>query len=98
VLLAVSIIAGLHWYTPHTHAHITRTHVHSQLTRTCAPLQVNDTDASDATHEQAIRLLTTSPDPLTLLVRHEPPPHGLNVCACHARVCVCECVCECVSV
>ena len=42
--------------------------------------QVNDVDATNVTHEQAIRLLTTSPDPLTLLVRHEPPPHGLNVC------------------
>ena len=32
---------------------------------------------STASHEQAIRLLKTSPDPLTLLVRHEPPPPGL---------------------
>lgn len=39
--------------------------------------QVNDEDVSTASHEQAIRLLKTSPDPLTLLVRHEPPPQGL---------------------
>ena len=39
--------------------------------------QVNDEDVSTATHDQAIRLLKISPDPLTLLVRHEPPPPGL---------------------
>ena len=27
----------------------------------------------------AIRLLLTSKDPLILLIRHEPPPHGLKV-------------------
>lgn len=52
------------WFQMHTHMNT----------------QVNDIDATNVTHEQAIRVLTTSPDPLTLLVRHEPPPHGLNVC------------------
>lgn len=38
---------------------------------------MNDEDVSTASHEQAIRLLKISPDPLVLLVRHEPPPQGL---------------------
>ena len=38
---------------------------------------MNDEDVSTASHEQAIRLLKTSADPLVLLVRHEPPPQGL---------------------
>ena len=34
---------------------------------------------SYSTHENAILLLLTSSDPVTLLVRHEPPPPGLKV-------------------
>lgn len=30
------------------------------------------------THEEAIRILKTSSDPLSLVVRHEPPPKGMN--------------------
>jgi hypothetical protein len=41
-------------------------------------LKVNGNDMSSATHDQAIRLLKTSPDPLSLLVRHEPSPPGLQ--------------------
>ncbi|CAI8048203.1 Protein scribble homolog [Geodia barretti] len=40
--------------------------------------QVNGTDVSTATHDQAIRLLKTSSDPLSLCVRHEPAPPGLQ--------------------
>ena len=39
---------------------------------------MNGNDVSNATHEQAIRILKTSPDPLRLLIRHEPPPRGLK--------------------
>ncbi|CAI8048202.1 Protein scribble homolog [Geodia barretti] len=41
-------------------------------------LKVNGTDVSTATHDQAIRLLKTSSDPLSLCVRHEPAPPGLQ--------------------
>lgn len=42
-------------------------------------MKVNDTDMGTVTHDQAIRILKTSPDPLSLLVRHEPSPPGLQV-------------------
>ena len=45
----------------------------------CDDMKVNGTDMSTATHDQAIRLLKTSPDPLSVLVRHEAPPPGLQV-------------------
>lgn len=38
---------------------------------------MNSEDVSNATHEHVIRLLKTSPSPISLLVRHEPPPPGL---------------------
>lgn len=41
--------------------------------------QVNGVDVSSSTHEEAIKLLVTSDDPLKLLIRHEPPPEGLKV-------------------
>ena len=41
--------------------------------------QVNGVDVSSSTHEEAIKLLVTSGDPLKLLIRHEPPPEGLKV-------------------
>lgn len=41
-------------------------------------MQVNDADFTKVTHEEAIRILKTSSDPITLLIRHEPPPAGMR--------------------
>ena len=55
-------------------------------------MKVNDADMSTVTHDQAIRILKTSPDPLSLLVRHEPSPLGLQV-PCDPVCVVCVPVC-----
>ena len=44
------------------------------------------------THDQAIRLLMTTPDPLSMLVRHEPPPTGLQVLTLPVTIHVCVCM------
>lgn len=41
-------------------------------------LRVNNVDITNSTHDGAIRTLKMSPDPLVLLVRHEPPPTDLQ--------------------
>lgn len=41
-------------------------------------MQVNDVDMTAVTHEEAIRVLKTSYDPLCIVVRHEPTPDGLK--------------------
>lgn len=41
-------------------------------------LRVGDTDLGSASHEQAIRALKMAPEPMVMLVRHEPPPPSLQ--------------------
>lgn len=41
-------------------------------------LRVNNVDITNSTHDEAIRMLKMSADPLVLLVRHEPPPKDLQ--------------------
>ena len=41
-------------------------------------VQVSSKDVTSVTHDEAIHALKTSPDPLILHVRHEPPPPGFR--------------------
>ena len=45
-------------------------------------LKVNGTDMEMATHEEAVMCLVSQEGNIELLIRHEPPPPGLQVCTC----------------
>lgn len=41
-------------------------------------IQIGENDMTKVTHDEAIRILKTSLDPLSIAVRHEPAPSGLK--------------------